>query len=116
MKRLIAGLLFVAMAAPALAHAAPAILPVHAVSASASGVTVRVPPWGCTPRKSDLTVAVAVPKTGGRPLLLIARRRPDDARACSDAVPADITWRYDDLGLDVGQPFALANPLVAEGR
>ncbi len=109
MKLWIAGLLL-AVAGPALAYEVPAIEPIYGVSVGKAGVTVRLASNGCT-RKSDLTVAVV--KNPPRPLVLIARKHPDTCR--SSAVDrAEATWTFEELGLDPGQPFSLANPLAAD--
>jgi hypothetical protein len=101
------------LAAPAWAFTVPPIMPVHAVSAGAQGVTVRVPSPGCSLQKADLTVAVG--KTERGPMLLIARKHPDAVRECrANLGPTDITWSYEDLGLQPGQPFTVANPLTAD--
>lgn len=106
MKRLAATLLF--LATPALAAQIPAIEPVYGVTASGAGVTVRMASNGCT-RKSDLTVALS--KGQPRPILLVARRRPD---ACKTPGQVEVTYSWDELGLKPGQAFSFANPLVAE--
>jgi hypothetical protein len=96
------------LAAPALAAEIPGIEPVYGATAASAGVTVRLASNGCT-RKSDLTVALS--KGQPRPILLIARKHPD---ACKTPGRAEITWTWDELGLNAGQAFSLANPLVAE--
>jgi hypothetical protein len=56
-----------------------------------------------------------VAKSESRPLLLIARRHAQSLVACRAlGATAEITWSYQDLGLEPGQPFTLGNPLVAE--
>jgi hypothetical protein len=99
-------------AAPAKAFIVPPIMPVQAVSANGQGVTVRVPSPGCTLSKADLTVAIG--KTERGPMLLIAQKHPGAIRECrADLGPADITWTYEELSLQPGQAFSLANPLAA---
>ena len=93
---------------PALAAEIPIIEPVYGVSARGAGVTVRLASNGCT-HKSDLTVGIS--KGGPRPILLIARRRPD---VCKNPGQTEITYGWDELGLKSGQPFSFANPLIAE--
>jgi hypothetical protein len=88
----------------------PAIEPVYGVIAGPAGVTVRVPSNGCT-KKADLTVAVST--NPPRPLILIARKRPDTCQSFA-AGRAEITYAYAELGLKPGQPFSFANPLVAD--
>ena len=95
------------MATPALAQI-PGIEPVYGVSVRSTGVTVRLASNGCT-HKGDLTVGVS--KGGPRPILLIARRRPD---VCKNPGQTEITYGWDELGLKSGQPFSFANPLIAE--
>ncbi len=113
MSRLIAGLLLGATVAPALAYTLPPIMPVYGVQIDGQGVTVRLPPHGCNTLKSDFTVAIA--KSDTRPLLLIAPKHAQSLVACRSAERAmTLTWTYADLGLNPGQPFSLANPLVAE--
>jgi hypothetical protein len=113
MKLVTAGMLLAAWATPVLADTVPDIMPVYAVRADGQGVTVRVAPRGCTPRKGDLTVAVAM--SGARPMLLIARKHAaPPAVLCPNAQAADISWSFADLGLDPAKPFSLANPLVVE--
>jgi len=96
------------LATPALAAQIPAIEPVYGVSARGTGVTVRLASNGCT-HKSDLTVGVS--KGGLRPILLIARRRPD---VCKNPGQTEITYGWGELGLKPDQAFSFANPLIAE--
>jgi hypothetical protein len=110
MTRLIAGLLLAAAAGPALAFTLPPIEPVYAVKADRLGVTVRLGSGACT-AKPDMTVAVA--KATARPMLLIARKHPAACPPLSGPA-AQIAWTYEELGLEYGQPFSLANPLVSE--
>jgi hypothetical protein len=95
-------------ASSAGAFTVPAIEPVYGVIAGRQSLTVRVA--GACTRKSDMTVAVG--KNPPRPMLLIARKRAD---ACQQAPgQAEIVYSFEELGLQPGQPFSLANPLVGE--
>ena len=96
------------MATPALAAEIPGIEPVYGVSVRSTGVTVRLASNGCT-HKGDLTVGVS--KGGPRPILLIARRRPD---VCKNPGPTEVTYSWSELGLKADQAFSFANPLIAE--
>lgn len=98
------------LATPALSAQVPAIEAVYGVIAGPTGVTVRMPSNGCT-KKADLTVAVST--NPPRPLILIARKRPDTCQSFA-AGRAEITYAYAELGLKPGQPFSFANPLVAD--
>jgi hypothetical protein len=113
MKLLIAALL---LATPAFADVIPPIIPVYGVHADANGVVLRLPPQGsgkCMPTREMMTVAVA--KNRDIATLLVARKRPQDPLECRASGPAaDLRWTYSELGLDAGQPFRLANPVVAE--
>ena len=92
------------------AFTVPDIEPVYGVSVGKQGVTVRLASNGCT-KKSDLTVAVG--KNSTRPLVLIARKHPDTCRSFA-ADRAEVAWSFEELGLEPGQAFSLANPLVAD--
>lgn len=92
------------------AFTVPDIEPVYGVTVGKQGVTVRLASNGCT-RKSDLTVAVG--KSSARPLLLIARKHPDTCKSFA-AGHAEVAWSFEELALEPGQPFSLANPLVAD--
>jgi hypothetical protein len=94
------------IATPALAYTVPAIEPIYGVTVGPQGVTVRLASHGCT-TKADLTVAVA--KNPPRPLVLFARKRPDACNA--PATPVDVVYTFEELGLEPGQAFSLANPL-----
>ena len=98
------------LATPAFAAQIPAIEPVYGVIAGPTGITVRVPSNGCT-KKADMTVAVST--NPPRPLILIARKRPDTCQSFA-AGRAEITYAYAELGLKPGQPFSFANPLVSD--
>ena len=112
MKRLLAGAL-VALGIPSAGHAIPAIMAVYSVRADRDGVTVQAPVQGqgsCTPTRQNLTIAIS--KDAGGVTLLAAPRRGAECRAKGS--PAEVHWRYEELGLKPGQPFSVANPLVAE--
>jgi len=96
------------IATPALAFTVPAIEPIYGVTVGPQGVTVRLASHGCT-TKADLTVAVA--KNPPRPLVLFARKHPDACAA--SATPVEVVYTFDELGLDPGQAFSLANPLMS---
>lgn len=106
MKRVLTALMLLA-ASPASADVIPPIEPVYAVSAGPAGVAVRMASKGCT-RKADLTTAISMAPP--RPLVLIARRHADPCQGPAGAV--EIVWSYKELGLEPGQAFSLANPLV----
>jgi hypothetical protein len=110
MKRLLAGAL-VAMAIPSVSHAVPAIMAVYEVRADRDGVTIQAPVQGlasCTPTRQNLTMAIS--KEAGGVTLLVAPRGAAECRAKGG--PAEVHWRYEELGLQPGQPFSVANPLV----
>ena len=109
MKPVLAALLLLAATPAWASYDIPPIEPVYAVTAGRSGVTVRLASGGCT-RKADLTVALSTKPP--RPLLLIARRRPDACRT-SPGGAVDVVWSYAELGIKPGQAFSVANPLVA---
>jgi hypothetical protein len=98
------------LAGSAFAYAVPDIEPLYGVTAARRTVTVRLASNGCT-KKSDLTAAVS--KTAGRTLLLIARKHPDTCRSLA-AGHAEVVYSFEELGLDPGQPFTLANPVVGD--
>ncbi len=108
MKRLI--VIAALIAGPASAFTVPAIEPIYGVTVGKAGVTVRVASNGCT-KKSDLTMAVG--KTPPRPMLLVARKHPDTCQSFA-AGHAEVVYSFEELGLQPGQPFSLANPLVAD--
>ncbi len=94
------------IATPALAYTVPPIEPIYGVTVGPQGVTVRLASHGCT-TKADLTVAVS--KDPPRPMVLFARKRPD---ACTAPVtPVEVVYTFEELGLEPGQAFSLANPL-----
>ena len=97
------------LAGPAAAFTVPAIEPIYAITVGKQSVTVRVASNGCT-RKSDMTVAVG--KNPPRPLVLFAHKRPDTCQ--TGAGQAEIVYSFEELGLEPGQAFTLANPLVGE--
>jgi hypothetical protein len=101
--------LALAAATPAAAFRLPALPPISGATVTAQGVTLRFPADGCTLKKADLTVAVD--KTDGRILVVVARRRPKPT-VCAAAASADIAWSFAELGVQPGQSFSLANPLV----
>jgi hypothetical protein len=105
MRVLIAALLLM-MDSPAVAYSVPDIEPVYGVSVTKDAVTVHMGHAACT-KKSDLTVAVG--KTPPRPLILFARKHPV---ACADGGQVEIVYSLEELGLQPGQAFSLANPLV----
>ena len=110
MKRLVAGAL-VALALPGMGLAVPAIMAVYEVRADRDGVTILAPPQGlgaCTPTRQNLTVAIS--KEAGGTTLLFAPRGTAECRARGG--PAEVHWRYEDLGLKPGDAFSVANPLV----
>jgi hypothetical protein len=92
------------------AFTVPDIEPVYGVTVGKQGLTVRLASNGCT-KKSDLTVAVG--NNPPRPLVLIARKHPDTCKSFA-AGHAEVAWSFEDLGLEPGQAFTLANPLVAD--
>jgi hypothetical protein len=92
------------------AFTVPDIEPVYGVSVGKQGLTVRLASNGCT-KKSDLTVAVG--KNPPRPLVLIARKHPDTCKSFA-AGHAEVAWSFEELGLEPGQAFSVANPLVAD--
>ncbi len=94
------------IATPAAAYPVPAIEPIYGVTVGPQGVTVRLASHGCT-TKADLTVAVA--KNPPRPMVLFARKRPDACTA--PATPVDVVYTFEELGLEPGEAFSLANPL-----
>ena len=108
MKRVLAALVLFAATPAWASYDIPPIEPVYGVSVGKAGVTVRLASNGCT-KKSDLTTAVSTAPP--RPLVLIARRRPDVCKSAPGVV--EIVWSYEDLGLKPGQAFSLANPLTA---
>ncbi|MDB5460248.1 MAG: hypothetical protein JWO72_1989 [Caulobacteraceae bacterium] len=110
MRIWLAGMMALAGAGSAAAYTVPPIEPIYGVTVGKEAITVRVASNGCT-RKSDLTVAVA--KNPPRPMVLIARKHPDTCRSVA-AGHAEVVYSFEELGLDAGQPFALANPLVGD--
>ena len=108
MKRLV--VILGLAATPACAFTVPAIEPIYGVIVGKTGVTVRLASNGCT-KKSDLTMAVG--KNPPRPLLLIARKHPDTCQSFA-AGHAEVVYSFEELGLEPGQPFSLANPLTAD--
>jgi hypothetical protein len=89
--------------------AAPPLMPVYAVSVTASDVVLHVPAGACG--RGDFTVAVL--KRQPEPMLLIA---PKSGRACGPPGPGhvELSYRLADLGLGPAEGFVLANPLAAE--
>ena len=92
------------------AFTVPDIEPVYGVSVGKQGVTIRLASNGCT-KKSDLTVAVS--KHPARPLMLIARKHPDTCKSFA-AGRAEVVYSFEELGLEPGQAFSLANPLIGD--
>ena len=88
---------------------APPLIPLSGVSTNDQGVTVSLE--SCGAQKSDFTVAIA--KSVERPTILIARRTASNLIACDvRSSRIVISWTYAELGLKLGQPFSLANPLM----
>ncbi len=92
------------------AFTVPDIEPIYGVVVGKAGVTVRLASNGCT-KKSDLTVAVS--KSSARPLVLIARKHPDTCKSFA-AGRAEVVYSFAELGIELGQAFSLANPLVSD--
>jgi hypothetical protein len=98
------------LAAPAGAQPADQPMALYGVRVDKTGVTFRAPMSGCAVR-SDYTVAVL--KRQPQDMLLLSPRR---AGQCPPSGPGhiDLTYGFDDLGLQPGQPFVLGNPLASE--
>ena len=112
MKRLLTGAAL-ALMIPGAAWAVPAIMPVYGVRADSDGVTVRLPPQGpghCAPRRGPLTMAVD--KGAAGVTLLVALSGNAECRAPGPG--GEVHWSYRELGMEPGQPFRFANPIVAD--